>query len=74
MSGLSQEVLETINNPDVIVKGSKNELMAIKEFKGKSLIVVYKEVTKEDGFVITAFLTVNAEKIKRRGIVWKRGS
>ena len=71
MSGLSDEVLDTIENPDVIIKGSEDELIATKGFKGKHLIVIYKE-EKEDGFVMTAFLTSGIERIKKKGITWKK--
>ena len=33
MSGLSNEVLDTIENPEMLIKGSKDDLIAVKEFK-----------------------------------------
>lgn len=73
LSGLSDIVLDAINNPELIIKGEKDELIAIKRFKNKSIIVIYREVTKEDGFVITSFITSDMGKLKKnRKIVWKK--
>lgn len=74
MSGLSSDVLDTIEKPDVIIKGKKGELIAAKEFKGRHLMVIYKETSKQDGFVITAFMTSEVERIKRKGVIWKKQS
>ena len=73
LSGLSDIVLDAVNSPDIILKGKKDELYATKRFKNKELIVIYKEVTKEDGFIITAFVTSEIEKVKKgRWTVWKK--
>lgn len=73
LSGLSDIVLDTVNSPEVILKGKKEELFAIKRFNNKYIIVIYKEVSKEDGFVITAFISSNIEKLrKKRKAIWKR--
>lgn len=39
---------------------------------GEYLLVVYKEVTDNDGFIITAFFTSRMEQVKKRGVIWKR--
>jgi len=45
--------------------------MAIREIEsGKYIAVIYKELNKEDGFIITAFLTRRIKQIKRRGKIW----
>jgi len=73
MSGLSDTVLETINEPEIIFEGAEDELIATKRFKNKYIVVIYKEIDKEDGFVITAFITSKIEKIKnQRKIKWKK--
>ncbi len=73
MSGLSDFVLETISNPDEVVEGTANELIAVKRFNNKYIIVIYKEVSEEDGFVITSFLTSDIERVrKERRIIWKK--
>jgi len=73
LSGLSDFVLETINNPEIIIKGDKNELIAIQRFNNKHLVVIYKEVNIEDGFIITAFITSQISKVKKdKKIIWKK--
>jgi len=73
LSGLSDVTLDAVNDPDEILKGTKDELIAIKRFKNKNIIVIYKEATKENGFIITAFLTSKIEKVrKNRKIIWKK--
>lgn len=73
MSGLSDIVLDAVNDPEMILEGEEGEFLAVKEFKGKRLVVIYKEVTKEDGFIITAFITSEIEKVKKeRRMLWKK--
>jgi len=73
MSGLSDSVLEVINNPEMIIKGDNNELIAIQRFNNKHIVVIYKEVDIEDGFIITAFITSQISKVKKgRKIIWKK--
>ncbi len=64
-------LLEAIANPDKIIAGNDDALMAIKELEaGKVLVVVYKEETATDGFVITAFPTRRLNSLNRRIQVW----
>lgn len=71
MAGYYFEVLETVQEPEAIYKGKAEELLAAKEIQpGKYMVVVYKEISKEDGFVITAFLTERFGQIKRRAKLW----
>ncbi|MEK6830592.1 MAG: hypothetical protein AABX77_01025 [Nanoarchaeota archaeon] len=73
MSGLSDSVLETIIKPQEIIEGDKGELIAIKRFKNKYIVVMYREVNHEEGFVITAFLTSEVERVRKgRGVIWKK--
>jgi len=70
-----QEVLQTVNKPDLIQKGDFGELIAIRDYSNllrvaRYIAVVYKEISKEDGFIITAYIT--NQPLKRREIIWKR--
>lgn len=57
MAGLRLDGLDTVSEPDRVVAGQYGDLMAMREMKtGKHLVVVYNE-EKDDGFIITAFLT-----------------
>ena len=68
-------ILETIENPDLICVGENDAKIAVKNFQGRSdkfLVVIYKEVNAEDGFIITAYLTSNIKEITRKKIIWKQ--
>jgi len=76
MAGNQDLVFETIENPDFISYGGKDELIAVKHYKKtsiaeKSMVVVYKEET-DNGFIITAFMTSKPDKIFKRGAIWKK--
>ena len=73
MAGYYFEVLETAHEPEAIYEGRTEELLAARKIEqGKYLIVVYKEMNEEDGFVITAFLTRRIRQIERRTKLWPR--
>lgn len=73
MAGYYLEVLETIVDPDGVYEGSLGELLAVKEIQtDKYIVVVYKEVSEMDGFVITAFLSSRKNQLERRTKVWQR--
>jgi hypothetical protein len=77
MSGLHEWVLETVSNPDTFVPGWTGELIALKHFPQtpiteKDVVVVYREVSQRDGFVITALMTSKGNKMKERGVIWQR--
>lgn len=45
----------------------------MKEMKtDKYIVVVYKEVSETDSFVITAFLTSRMKQLERRKKIWQR--
>lgn len=70
MAGLRLDVLETVSEPDRVLAGQYGALMAVREMKtGKHLVVVYNE-EKDDGFIITAFLTRRVNRLSRRRQVW----
>lgn len=68
------KIIETLGHPDFIQEGDSATLIAIKFYKhtsmtSKYLVVVYRELSHNDGFVLTAYLTSNPS-VKRR-VVWK---
>ncbi len=73
MAGYLEDVLETIENPELIIRGKKDELLGAKYYEDvmRYLIAVYKE-GQRDGFVVTAFFTSKIEKMKKRGVVWQQ--
>ena len=57
LAGMKLDILETVANPGRILAGKFGELLAVREiFRKKHLVVVYRE-QKNDGFIITAFMT-----------------
>jgi hypothetical protein len=68
-------ILETIENPDLIIAGDFGELLAIRLYEktpvtyDKYLMVVYKETSNLDGFILTAYFSRSINKTRR--IVWK---
>jgi len=76
MVGLQQLVLETVTNPDYIVRGRGKEKLAVKFFRAtpigaKYVVAVYVE-DDHDGFIVTAFMTSELEKVLKRGVLWRR--
>jgi len=63
------EILDAVENPDVVVRGSHGALRAGKNRgRGRWLVVVYRERSKRDGFIITAYLLAGRPKGE---IVWR---
>jgi len=76
MSGCLDIVIETLSEPDCIVRGWTDELIALRNYdktaiSKKAAVVIYKEMN-HDGFVITAFMTSRPEQILRKGVLWQR--
>ena len=71
MAGYYFEVLETVEAPEAIYAGKAGECIAVREIeKGKYIVVIYRELSEEDGFVITAFLTRRRRQLERRQKIW----
>jgi len=72
LAGYYDDVLNAVEDPDYIIKGYKDALIALKKVsKGKFLAVIYKEISKEDGFIITAYFTTKI-KLEKEVILWQR--
>ncbi len=69
-------ILEVIENPEMILKGDRGELLATKRKprSKKWFVVVYKEINKKDGFIVTAYLTKNVRWLLKRKITWSKQS
>lgn len=65
-----EKVLEAIETPTWVLRGYAGALVAVLSIvKRNYLHVVYREVSQDDGFVITAFLS---RKVNRRMIIWPK--
>jgi hypothetical protein len=70
VAGYYDAVLETVADPDLIVPGYHGSLVAIRGYgRRRYLYVLYREVTSDDGFIITAYFS---PKDNRKKAVWKR--
>jgi hypothetical protein len=68
LAGALPDVLDTLESPDWVTKGYGGALIAWKGVGRKRFLgVVYKERSRNDGFVITAYFT---SKPKRRHRIW----
>jgi hypothetical protein len=68
MEGCYEEVLEAVENPTWILHGYAGAVVAVLPVaRRRYLHVVYREVNRDDGFVITAFIS---RKVNRRVIIW----
>ncbi|MBI4313992.1 MAG: hypothetical protein HY594_04165 [Candidatus Omnitrophica bacterium] len=73
LAGRYSCVLEAVADPDFIVRGYAGEFLAVRAIESsKFLVVVYREQSAEDGFVITAFLTKRVKSLLKRGVLWQK--
>jgi hypothetical protein len=64
LAGYYDQVLETVEDPDFLLRGYGGAQIAVKTLgRRKYLSVVYREVSRKDGFVITAYF---ASEVPRR--------
>ena len=74
MESQSDRLLETIENPEYVQEGDAGALLAIRHYAttpltSKYLVVVYRELSPDDGFILTAYLT--RKPSRQRKIIWK---
>jgi hypothetical protein len=69
LAGYYDDVLETLEHPELIVRGYNASLIAVRGYGRQTYLqVVYRQVSKQDGFIITAYFS---SKINRQQIVWQ---
>lgn len=67
------EILETLEDPAIIYQGEFDALIAVsKEIEpvNKFIVVVYKESSLEDGYIITAYVSNKEQKFKKKKVLW----
>jgi len=74
MTSQQQRVLETVWEPDMIQQGDFGVLLAVRLYAQtpltqKFLVVAYREVSPDDGFILTAYFC--SAPSARRVILWK---
>lgn len=71
----THEIVETVRNPDLVVRGLMGELKALKFYPAlrigaKYLVVIYRE-SREEKVIITAYFTSNVARVKGE-IIWRK--
>jgi hypothetical protein len=79
MNGNILELIRTVEDPETITRGVSDELRCIRFFPHthlgpKFLMVAYKELSPNDGFIITAYKTSGIKKLTSREIIWTKQS
>ena len=70
LAGYYDDVLATVEDPDVILQGDAGALVAAKRVAPRRhLAVVYREASRHDGFVVTAYFT---RRLARRTVLWRK--
>ena len=70
LAGHYDDVLATVTNPQLLLRGHAGSLIAVRNYgRNRYLFVVYREMTADDGFVVTAFFT---DKVDRNKALWKQ--
>jgi len=69
------QVMETVEKPDLLIQGEIGEIKAMKFYESlhvgsKYMVVPYREKGSE-GFIITAYFTSNLYSVRGK-IVWRR--
>jgi len=71
----THEIVETVQNPDLVIKGARGELKALKFYAElhigpKYLVVVHREL-REEKVIITAYFTSDVAKVKGE-VIWRK--
>lgn len=70
MSAYYEKVISTIENPTRVVRGYAGALIALSTLgRRRYLNVVYRELSRYDGFIITAF---NSTKLNKGNLTWPK--
>jgi hypothetical protein len=75
MAEQKERVLETVAEPETVYRGDEGALLAVRRYSKtplteKFLVAVFREVSREDGFIVTAYFT--NRPATGREVVWKR--
>jgi hypothetical protein len=71
LAGMREDVLTTVESAERVLAGGAGEKLAVRTVEtGKALVVIYKELSGTDGFIITAFLTRRLASLDRRQQLW----
>ncbi len=70
LAGYYDDCLSTVESPDLILRGLRGSLKAVKAYgRNRYLVVIYRELNANDGFVVTAYFV---RRIDRKRAIWPR--
>jgi len=70
LAGYYDQILTTVERPDCVISGYGGALVALEGIaRRRYLAVVYKELSPDDGFIISAYFT---DRLDRRKRVWPK--
>jgi hypothetical protein len=70
LAGYYDDVLGTVASPEVVLPGYGGSLVAVRNYgQRRYLCVIYRQISRNDGFVITAYFS---RRIDRRKALWRR--
>jgi hypothetical protein len=70
VAGYYDDVLETIESPDVVLRGYRGTLIVVRNHgRRRYFMVVYRQVSADDGCIITAYF---ASRLDRKQVVWRK--
>ena len=65
------DVLQTVQEAVQVFEGANGEFLAARPLdSNRVLVVVYRELKTNDGFVITAFITKRLTSLAKRKLIW----
>ena len=71
LAGYIDEITDTLEFPDFIIKGNNNTKIVLRDIRfNKYPAVVYKKISQDDGFLITAYFTSKLT-LENEVILWQ---
>jgi len=71
MRAYYEEVLAAVEKPTWVARGYAGALVAILSLGSRKFLnVVYREINRQDGFIITAFISRN---VRKGNLIWPKG-
>jgi len=70
-------ILEAVKDPDFVAKGLHGELKTVRlsidlPMGARYVVVVYREVSAKDGFIITARVGSGVANAIKGGVIWRK--
>ena len=70
MTRYYEEMLDAVDDPEYILPGHRGSLIAVVVLRKKKILhVSYRELSRDDGFIITAYIKTSFDKQKA---IWPR--